>query len=233
MPLELDDLARSLGADFYGVADLGSARVAILEQGGPAVAEFPRAVSVGVALMKAIVDQLPQREQRAVAMNYRHHCYDIVNQRLDHITSRLGSQLQKEGYRAMPIPAGQTVDDQRILGAFSHKMAAHLAGLGWIGKSCLLVTPQVGPRVRWASVLTDAPLAPAEQATPESCGAFRQCVDACPVQAFSGEPFRPEDGREVRFAAQKCKDYFEQMRKETGQSVCGLCLYVCPYGRRG
>ena len=229
MPLELDDLARSLGADFYGVADLGSARVAILEQGGPAVAEFPRAVSVGVALMKAIVDQLPQREQRAVAMNYRHHCYDIVNQRLDHITSRLGSQLQKEGYRAMPIPAGQTVDDQRILGAFSHKMAAHLAGLGWIGKSCCLITPQAGPRVRLVTVLTDADLATGRPLT-EDCGDCRACALACPANAIKGVAFRDDQPLGDRFDPVACTTYKDKVRDRWGKRCCGLCLAACPLG---
>ena len=63
-----------------------------------------------------------------------------------------------------PLPAALTVllenlKDERQRAVFSNKLAAHLAGLGWIGKSCLLITPQVGPRVRWVSVLTEAPLA--------------------------------------------------------------------------
>ncbi len=33
-----------------------------------------------------------------------------------------------------------------------------MAGLGRIGKSCLLITPEAGPRVHWATVLTDAPM---------------------------------------------------------------------------
>jgi epoxyqueuosine reductase QueG len=122
------------------------------------IAEFSRAISIGIALLHSIVDQLPQRADPAVAMNYKHHAYDLVNQRLDHITSRLSSLLQSEGCRALPVPASQTVDDERLCDVFSHKMAAHLAGLGWIGKNCMLITPEVGPRVRWATVLTDAEL---------------------------------------------------------------------------
>jgi epoxyqueuosine reductase QueG len=221
------------GADFLGVADLSSAREAILAQGGPAVADFPRAISIGLALFHPIVDQLPRRADRAMALTYKHHCYDLVNQRLDHLASRLSGALQGEGYRAMPVPASQTVDTERLCGLFSHKMAARLAGLGWIGKSCLLVTAEVGPRVRWATVLTDAPLEVTGQPVDERCGTCQQCVEICPVGAFTGQPFRAGEPREVRYAAHKCEQYFAEMEETAGVAVCGLCLYVCPHGRVG
>jgi epoxyqueuosine reductase QueG len=224
-------LAETMGVDFYGVADLALAHDAILQQGGQTIAEFPRAISVGIGLLHPIVDQLPQHEDRAVAMLYRHHAYDLVNQRLDHITSPLASLIQRAGYRVLPIPASQMVDSEQLCGAFSHKMAAHLAGLGWIGRSCMLITPQAGPRVRWASVLTDAPLEATSSPMEQRCGTCRECVDICPVQAYTGEPYRLGEPREVRFAAHKCSKYFDKMKESKGVSVCGLCLYVCPNGR--
>ena len=227
----LRTLAETMGVDFYGVADLALAHDAILEQGGQAVAEFPRAISIGIGLLHPIVDQLPQHEDRAVAMLYRHHAYNLVNQRLDHIASPLASLVQRAGYRALPVPASQMVDSERLCGAFSHKMAAHLAGLGWIGRSCMLITPQAGPRVRWATVLTDAPLEAAGGPMEQRCGTCRECVDICPAQAYTGEPYRLGEPRKVRFAAHKCSQYFDKMEEIKGVSVCGLCLYVCPNGR--
>ncbi len=227
------DLASMWGADFFGVADLSLARDAILAQGGPALAHYPRAVSIGIALLHAMVDQLPARAERAVAVGYRHHCYDLVNYRLDLIASRLSNVLQRKGYRALPVPASKQVDDERLCAVFSHKMGAHLAGLGWIGKSCLLVTPEMGPRVRWASVLTDAPLTPTGQPMEERCDTCAECVVICPVKAFTGQPFRENEPREARYDAGKCDRYFAQMKKKDAElAVCGLCLYICPYGRQ-
>jgi epoxyqueuosine reductase len=228
---EIKTMAAGMGVDFFGVADLSPAHDAILGQGGALMAGFPRAISIGIALMDAVVDQLPRRTEPTVAMTYRHHCYDIVNQRLDHVASRLGSTLQAAGHRAFPVPASQTVDVERLEGIFSNKMAAHLAGLGWIGKSCLLITPEVGPRVRWATVLTDAPLAVTGEGMSEACGDCQECVDICPASAFTGEPFRPEDPREVRFDVYKCDQYFAELMETTGLRVCGMCLYVCPHGK--
>ena len=229
----LKDKALDWGADFYGAAHLALAREAILEQGGAEIASFPNAIAVGIALLHPIVDQLPRRKERAVAVSYLHHCYDLVNLRLDTIASRLAGVLQREGYRALPIPASRRVDDERDCGSFSNKLSAHLAGLGWIGKSCLLVTPEVGPRVRWATVHPDAPLETQGQPVEDGCGECRECVDICPVKAFTGQPFRVGEGREARFDAGKCHRYFERMKEKSEETaVCGLCLYVCPYGRK-
>lgn len=118
-----------------------------------------------------------------MAVDYRHHCYDVINHRLDHIASRLSTDLQNDGYRVFPVPASKRVDADKLCGTFSHRMAAHLAGLGWIGKSCLLVTPEKGPRVRWATVLTDAPLAATGQGRREQCGDCMECVEVCPLHS--------------------------------------------------
>lgn len=230
--IELRQLAHDLGAGFYGIADLSLAHEAIAAQGGPVVASFPRAVSVGIRLMDALVDQLPQADDIAVVTNYRHHGYDVVNRRLDDITSKLSSRLQADGYRALPVPATGVIYRERLCSFFSHKLAAHLAGLGWIGKNCLLITPQAGPRVRWGTILTEAPLTPGEPME-ERCGTCRECVDICPVQAFTGRPFHEDEPREKRYDARRCSGYQGRRREETALPIlCGLCLYVCPQGRK-
>ena len=230
---ELDQIIREIsfsdGADFYGVADLSPASDFIREQGGEEVASYPFAISLGIKIMDSIVDQLPQRDERSVAVNYRHHGYEIINRRLDLLASRLSSQIQKEGYRALPIPASERYDDERICAVFSHKLAASLAGHGWIGKSCMLITPESGPRVRWTTILTDAPLPVTGELTTENCGECRECVDICPVSAFTGAPFHEDEPREIRYDASKCEKYLYDDAK---WEVCGLCVYICPHGRK-
>lgn len=218
-------------AEFFGVADLSSVHDAILEQGGSFIAEYSRALSVGIKLPQAIVDELPNRYDRAVAASYR-HIYDITNLRLNHLTSKLANIIEQEGYKALPVPASERYDDERICAVFSHKLAANLAGLGWIGKSCLLVTPEAGPRVRWATVLTDAPLKVTGTPTEERCGECTDCVEICPVNAFTGEPFRENQQREARYDARKCEEYLSNSDETDNWTVCGLCIYICPHGRK-
>jgi epoxyqueuosine reductase QueG len=220
------------GADFFGVADVVPAREAIREQGGDLVASFPRAVSIGMKLFHPIVDQLPWRlEESMHVLNYSHHCYTVINQRLDQIASKVADLLQKEGHRAYPVPASQTINTKRSTGVFSNKMAAHMAGLGWIGKSCLLVTPENGPRCRWATVLTDARLEATGRPMETRCGECRECVDACPAQAFTGRNFREDEHRDLRFDTKRCKEYREQCHTQYGVRECGICLWACPHGK--
>jgi epoxyqueuosine reductase QueG len=227
----LPHLARELGADYYGVADLNPATAFISEQGGEWIARFPRAVVMGIVLLDTVVDILPGREDPAVAILYRHTCYDVVNQALDQIGLQVANTIRRKGYKALPIPASKRSSDKKIAGVFSQKLAAHLAGLGWIGKSCLLVTPDHGPRVRWVTILTDAPLAPTGAPMEPRCGDCTACVDACPVHAFTGRTFREDEGREARFNAALCDRYFKDLEKSGRPPVCGMCLCVCPHGR--
>jgi epoxyqueuosine reductase len=228
---ELGRQARSMGARFFGVADLTVAQEAIVAQGGEFLAAYPRALSVGIALSDGIVDQLPRHKEVAVARTYD-RLYDTVNWSLDRIALRLSVTLDEHGFQTFLIPASDRVNSEDLLGLFSHKLAARLAGLGWIGPSCLLVTPEIGPRVRWVTVLTDAPL---ETGSPLSdrCGDCQRCVEACPAQAFTGRPFDPDEPREARFDVRRCQEYRIRLRDEiSGVRTCGMCVYVCPHGRK-
>ena len=155
---ELNNVAFNHHANYFGIADLKKANDFIIDQGGDIVSHHPYSISIGITLPHGVVDLLPKRSEVSVRISYRHFAYDVINERLDHMASVLSSYIQKTGYSSLPIPASRIVDSERICGSFPHKLGAHLAGLGWIGKSCLLVTPMDGPRVRWASILTDAPL---------------------------------------------------------------------------
>jgi len=228
----LPEFVRGLGADYYGVADIVPARDFIRSQGGERVAAYPLAVSAGIRLPDPLVDAVADRTDVVGASLYRHMAYDIVNAELDRIALHVAGAIQREGYRAFPVAASKRASDALIAGVFSQKLAAYHAGLGWIGKSCLLVTPDHGPRVRWVTVLTDAPLAPTGTSMDQRCGSCTECVDICPVHAFTGRPFRKDEPREARFDAAACDRFFRELESSGRPPVCGLCLYVCPHGRR-
>jgi len=99
------------GGDFFGFADTTAAKRAIELQGGELVSGYPRAISIGIALPGAIVDMLPMRSEPGVAVSYRVHCYEVINTRLDLISSSVAGLLQRHGYRALPLPASERIDD--------------------------------------------------------------------------------------------------------------------------
>ena len=200
--------------NYFGVADLTPVMDYVCIQGGKFLTKFPRAISIGIDLLDEVLDQLTASEVKT-ALTYLNYVYQTVNVRLNLAAMNLGSTLQKNGYGAYLIPASQTLSYESLTGLLSHKLVAHLAGLGWIGKSSLLVTPNHGPRVRFSTILTDAPL-PAGQSMSSRCGKCAICVTECPSGAITGEPFRPEDELSVRFQANLCNSYAVQKKRDWG-----------------
>ena len=84
--------------------------------------------------------------------------YQTANRILDEIAFRTAGSLQGDGFYSLPVPASQVLDKKNWYGAISHKAVGRMAGLGWQGKSLLLVNPRYGPRIRLVTVLTDAQL---------------------------------------------------------------------------
>ncbi len=71
---------------------------------------------------------------------------------------------------------------------FQFRIAAFCCGLGQIGYSKVFLTPEFGPRQRFAFMLTDAPLDPDPiYEGPALCDRCMACVRECPVNAISAE----------------------------------------------
>jgi epoxyqueuosine reductase len=226
--VKLESLAKDMGTTHFGIADLTPARQCISEQFGEFLTQFPRAISHGFVLADGIVNTLVHHNNTAALNTYWHYVYRIINPRIDSISLTLAQSLDEAGFQAFVVPASQTLDKSRLIGVFSHKLAAHLAGLGWIGKSALLITAEHGPRVRWGTVLTDAPL---EAGTPmdDMCHDCDECVKACPAHALTGQVFDKPRPRSEIFAREACYQYLRE--RETLHNACGMCVYICPFGR--
>jgi ferredoxin len=100
-----------------------------------------------------------------------------------------------------------------------------MAGLGCQGKSLLLVNPEVVPRIRLVTVLTDLDL-PADQPLPNGCGKCRECAKACPAGAIKGTPFgdgyaSPADAWDVKACTDWMTANFNQRRRSRpGSAGC-------------
>lgn len=210
---ELKELLLSHGADDCGFCALG----------GEKAESFPNygyAVTIVKALSRAVVATITDRP----GMIYFQH-YRAVNARLDQLALDAVSFIESKGAYALPVAASQSVPGQKYRGVFSHKTAAVLSGVGFVGRNNLLLHPKFGPCLRLATVLTDLPLRsdrPRENgAICASCGI---CVNACPAKALEGAP----DGG---FDAAKCSEYMKNFRDEGRGAVCGLCMKACPLTR--
>ncbi|MGE4284633.1 MAG: 4Fe-4S double cluster binding domain-containing protein [Clostridia bacterium] len=187
------------------------------------------AISIAVRLSDRIIDEI----ENMPTYTYFHH-YRTVNSLIDHITLKAGLLIQDWGHQYIAVPASQTVKDaaEQYSGIFQHKTAAVLSGIGWIGKSGLLITPEFGPRVRLGTILTDMPLPIFKDKVGSGCKSCSLCTSSCPAMAIRGNEYDVEKGREYIVDAHACSQYMKNKFQHIGRgSVCGICVKVCPYGK--
>ena len=108
------------------------------------------------------------------------------------------------------------------------------AGLGWIGKSALLVTEKYGAAVRLATVLTDAEFEVRDPVNSSCCGDCEGCVVSCPAKAISGRNWELGLERESIYDAFACCDTARSLARKAGirSTICGICINVCPWTQK-
>ena len=99
--------------------------------------------------------------------------HDLIRPRLH----RLADQLR--AWRPGATARG-VVDTAPLL----ERDFAQLAGLGWIGKNTLLLSPRRGSYFFLAALVTDAELVADTPHGADHCGTCTACLDACPTDAF-------------------------------------------------
>jgi epoxyqueuosine reductase len=202
----------------------------------PPFSEWPRAISIAVALDPRAIEGV---RDGPTAPYYAE--YNRVNRALNEIAGRTAELVFSLGYRAEPFPAtvprSEQVDEwtRTLSVALQHKTAATRAGLGWIGKNALLITPRFGPRLRLATVLTDMPLPVGDPFTSGRCGECKACSRACPDRAIKGTEWQAGLRREELLDARACWETARRVLRErvgANNAVCGICVAVCPVGRK-
>lgn len=212
---------RDLGAKLVGFADMS-------EDGNM---DYPRAVSVAIPVPVDIVKILKTAPNKAY-----YDTYHEMNNRLNRIVTDGAKYLTDRGYNAVAMTTKIVqIDQDKRSSDFPHKTAATRAGLGWIGKSCLLVTPQFGSALRLSTILTNAPLKTANPIVESRCHGCDLCVTNCPAKALTGALWKAGMERNGLFDAQKCyQKQVQIMMEQTGidADLCGKCFAVCPFTQK-
>jgi epoxyqueuosine reductase QueG len=223
------EFARSCGADLVGIADLERIE-GIQSEPKDLLDGFVRAVSIAVRLADGVIDGI---ENQPTPLYQQH--YLKANLLLDDIAMRVSQYIQKHGGKALPIPASQLLDKENWTSYLSHKAVAVAAGIGWQGKSLLLVNRDYGPRVRLVTVLTDWPLE-ADKPVKNLCAKCTECTDACPAQAIKNvNTDLHYEKREEALHFDRC---VTKVTKEHTQlpfidsPICGVCIRACPWGAK-
>ena len=174
-----------------------------------------------VALNYAPLRRIPEGEPQLAVYAYGNDYHDVMKEKLHLLAERIGATT----YRAF-------CDTAPIL----ERHWAVMAGLGWIGKSHLLIVPQGGSQFFLGELFVDFECE-YDQPQPSRCGNCRRCVDACPTQALS-----MDEGGTTHFDARRCLSYLtienrgplpEGTDEKMGHCIygCDRCQEACPWNR--
>ncbi len=118
-------------------------------------------ISIGRKLDSSIVDNISE----GPTMEYYSH-YRKVNEELALVSGRISADLNEINIETITISPTVSTEEldtiyfKTLRTDISHKMVATRAGLGWIGKTDLLITKKFGPRLRLTSILLKDPVIP-------------------------------------------------------------------------
>jgi epoxyqueuosine reductase len=147
--------------------------------------------------------------------------HDVIVARLRELHRWIDAQV------GVPVRGKAYVDTGPIL----ERDLARRAGLGWFGKSTMLINPRIGSFFFLGTLLVELPLEADEPFKADRCGSCRRCLDACPTGALVDE-------RELD--ATRCISYLtielkgaipEALRPAMGELLygCDVCQSVCPF----
>lgn len=187
---------------------------------------FPTAILFGIGLTPKYLQKItnsPDYVQNMIRDKLMHQDeFDLTEKKTDALADYLENYLKQKGFSAYSqseknIEQTGFYDKKNHRTPLPHKTIALMAGLGWIGKHNLLVTPEYGSAISMCTVLTNAPLSTVLFEPEESqCGTCNICINICHVNALKGKTWNIGTQRDEMVDVKKC-------------TTCLKCMVVCPW----
>lgn len=140
--------------------------------------------------------------------------------KLNVAANKIKSFLNERGYNAQAGPA--------LGGEVNYPLLAQKAGMGFIGKHGMLITPDFGPSLRLAAVYTDIENLPMTNQNKhlwinEFCDSCNKCVRKCPAKAIYQDTKIFDDG------TKQCIDYKKCAVPFSKNHGCTVCVKECTF----
>jgi epoxyqueuosine reductase len=173
---------------------------------------YDNAIILAMEMSKELIDRAPSQ----ATLNMVFGTYDDLGK----AANKIAEFLRDHGFAAQA--------DHPLGGLVLFPPLAQKAGIGWVGKHGLLITPEFGPRVRLTAVYTNIENLPLAESNihgwiEDYCKICGICVKQCPPKAIRDESVTHETGRITRISQQDCFEYFAQYYG------CSVCIKVCPF----
>lgn len=106
------------------------------------------------------------------------------------------------------------------------------AGLGWIGKSSMLISPTIGVHTLISGIVIDVKVDNYDEVLEKDCGKCTKCIDVCPTGAIVSPKV---------VDANKCLSYLTiEHRGDFDKSIdlhqqvfgCDHCIDACPFSKK-
>lgn len=217
---DIRDKMRGHGVDFIHFVDIS--QLSAEQNRG-----FSSALLFGIPLSTSYIEKVlntPDYTEQLVESERKFADDEILQKEnaTDILSDMMADYLSERGYSAFSQSDSNLISSGCFDGTYGktslpNKKIAVLGGVGWIGKNCLLVTPEYGSALCLGAVLTNAPLKTLvfSPILPK-CGTCNICVDACKPKVLTGKMWETGISREEMIDVYMC-------------STCLTCLLVCPW----
>ena len=185
---------------------------------------LPDAHSIVVLALNYFQGEQPRRSQTAATGRIARYAWgddyhDLIQSKLDKIDEFL---REFGGRQKCYVDTGPVLERDH----------AAQAGVGWHGKSTMLIDEQLGTWFFLAEVLTTLELPP-DKPVPDRCGTCERCIKACPTGAITA-PHRLDARRCISYLTIELKGPIPlDLRPLIGNRIfgCDDCLDACPWNR--
>ncbi|ADZ90468.1 tRNA epoxyqueuosine(34) reductase QueG [Marinomonas mediterranea] len=146
--------------------------------------------------------------------------HKVIRKRLTTLAKRIEDVIGDHGYRAF-------VDSAPVL----ERQIAEQAGMGWIGKNTLLLSPKAGSWFLLGELFTNLPLPVDAPTQTRHCGSCDACIQKCPTDAFV-EPWVLDASKCISYLTIEYKGSIPvDLRSKMGNRIfgCDDCQLVCPW----
>jgi arsenite methyltransferase len=202
---ELENYANSLGIK-VGYAQI-TQEILIKDK----FIQYPNAIVLTMEMGKEIIDATPGPE--AQKLN------DSAYEKLGNMSYKISDYIREHGY------ATEVAHPYSSIVKFSQ--LGQKAGLGGIGQSGLLITPDLGPRQKISAIFVSIANLPIKRSNEHSwitnyCERCGKCIKACPEKALIEKEVSSGE-KEIEFKQKLCIGCSEG---------CTYCIEECPFDQK-